>query len=813
MALPPEARAPAKKGNKKRPRAKSRPAPAVQPGPFRASERKTVRKVRRTPVYQQALRDARKEGPATRRGTKRPGGDDKSQADRDRGRPAHERGEALVRRQALAERGRGSIVRAVERELEGRGELAEEFGKLADLIYTSGTAPASDVGGSLTRGSIALQGKASRGRLPGATVEPPPAPRLKGTLAGRAIKDVVNFPAQALPSLYVPAAGVVEAAQGRPERLQQLGRDIDEHDPIYNLGAAAVEAVGGDTKAAKTRLKRARKAASEHPGFAGLEAVGALRGATTGAGAVGRTGVAGKRVKRAVSTERAPRTLPGTDLIELRQYSSDPLVKGAQVAGEKIGGNSSRIPDREIRRRVDETVAVADEMARNRHGNTDLEPLAELGVDRVLDEFGVRRVEDLPKVAQDRLNAHEQSRTGGPKTLRVANRAFRETVLSTSPAWFAGNIIEGLGRAAVARAGPRSYITGRRVLRRIDPAVAEEAMARMVSGGHMASVTRERVPLGPGFWSGTNLAPLANGLHKFWKAPGPKQAAQVWHQWTEFAFRTVSGTIETHIQSAMLGKALRKSELMDGQLVKLSKEAAEQAAEGLRATEQQVRFGRAVDRMYGRYSKLGPGERQFIALYTPFIRWYLNSIEFVGKTLPVDHPVLTGLIASAEQATEEWRKDHKLDKFVEDALPGFLQGSIPTDGGSQRISRFTPFGAFGSPTETAAGQVLPLWKSVEAALEGKTWNGRDLEVDDGSGGKRPANEIERAVAAAYALAQATIPGVSIEKRLREGGPRAFDPFKDVKPKKKKLRIAQPAAKKKLRKAKPAGAPTGLDFFK
>jgi hypothetical protein len=167
------------------------------------------------------------------------------------------------------------------------------------------------------------------------------------------------------------------------------------------------------------------------------------------------------------------------------------------------------------------------------------------------------------------------------------------------------------------------------------------------------------------------------------------------------------------------------------------------------------------------------------------VAWWLNSVKFIFDVLPRDHPVVTGLIAATEQATSEWRKDHGLDFFVEGSLPLFLQGSIPMSNGRKlRVGRYTPFGAFSDPTGTVAGQVLPLWQGVGAALQGRDWKGQELRVKDVATGKtRPANPVERAVAAAQAMVEATVPAYGTAKRIAEQGPGALNPLKPVKPKK------------------------------
>ena len=600
----------------------------AQPGPISDREMEIINKRKAKPKQRTALRQARVHGPKTRRGNG-PGEDKSVTPSQQRAIDAGVR-EARIR---VLRRTRPTGKKLVTRELEGKGVLASVLHDLGEKAAPTIAAATSHT----------LNPAATRSQR-----------KVDATLFGRVGKDLVNLPAQALPSLYVPAAGLVEAAQGDPERLQRFAKDFDRTDPVWNLAAAAVEGAGGDHDAAQERLRRARDAALEHPGLTALEAFGVAKGVSHGAGALARSPVSPKVLRQAAATTgREARTLPGTDLVEHREYSRDPVVKAGQVISDRRARRrdpegAGRIPDHEVRRRVDEAVAVSDELARNRPGGHDLEPLAGDATAQVLKDFGVQSVHDLPKVAADRLAAHEKSRHQGAPALQVVNRQFRETVLSTSPKWLAGNIIEGLGRAALNRAGPRSFVTGRKVLKRfeqISPEAADEALSRMVGGGHLASVKRQRVELGPDAFDGSSLAPVANALGKFWRAPGPRQAAGFWHAWTETVFRKINSPIETAMQTAHLGRELRRSDLMDSSILKLGSKAIEQAAQGLKATEQQVRFGRKIDQAYGRYSKLSPTERHVISTYTPFIRWYINAADFVVRTLPRDHPVVLATIA------------------------------------------------------------------------------------------------------------------------------------------------------------------------
>jgi hypothetical protein len=373
----------------------------------------------------------------------------------------------------------------------------------------------------------------------------------------------------------------------------------------------------------------------------------------------------------------------------------------------------------------------------------------------------------VPADAAKRMQEHIKTLGPGPlgKVGNIYGSMFRRAALSTSPRWLTGNTVEAAMRLMVARAGPRSYLTGRRTLKTlegIDPKAAEEARLRTTGGGHFSLQRRSSVHTSAEQFAGTKLAGVATVLGKFWRAPGPKQLAELWHGYTDFVFNDFNGRIESQFQTVMLGKALRDSPLMSGHVVKLSHKAIQQAAEGLRGTSEQVALGREVDRMYGRYGKFSPGLRRAVAAYTPFIAWTLNATRFLYDVLPRDHPVLTGLLASANQASQEWRKQHGLVIGQSGAVPGFLMGSIPGKGDSHlRISRYTPFGLMDDPTGNVAGLVLPQLSGALQNLQGKDWRGRDLKGPDGGA----PTDIQKALAAAQTLIESSIPAVAQADRV------------------------------------------------
>jgi hypothetical protein len=1071
----------------------------VEPG-GRATRPKVVRRKPaakdsyRAPEEQQAISQAhsvrvqaRAQSGDERRGTS-PSGDRPQNRAKEMTTPKVAAGVKQARLRVLKKRGRGAGVRQVKAELEGRGALAKILHgageKIGQTSYSTGGGPA-----------IALPHAGKHFGLTMATAGPRVVPVPKGSGPRKTLQDLVNFPAQVIPSVYVPTAGTVEAARGRPQRLKKFLSDLDKSDPIYNTVAAGVDALGGDSASAKKRIDAAWNAAKEHPGFTALELYGAKGAVGRAGGRVMRSGVVGKKAKAAGSTTRESRALPGTSLTEKRAYSPDVITKAGQVVAEKarrkvarkmnehadrVKGenpdyadslraraekiNPTHVTEREIQKRVDEHVD-AQETVRRQHrgeavnatremvkpvkhagpitnlvtqgivhadpadirsyikelegefdhlgpagkrankqlrqglekaltkvekGKVDLADVKKVaadyhktqadreaalaargmlpteeaqmaaakpyavrrmgakwdekakqlldkngdpftldqihahmkahgqeipsylsqapnargarnffqsssrapGIDRTprtgeatrggtfdaaletlpegaarqtglrdafdgfhafLDEFAYKgkggkiktlgtrkqveqaardamydkngdpvpgavkfvpvrvnpfggRAEQLAKMlegtdsaafegAQHLRDAVESALKGegdGPWALvpeaaakrmqehvrvlnpgnagKVAQKVsgtFRKTVLATSIPWLTGNIVEGTGRAALARAGVRSYKIGKRVTKRaieLDKEKGERLSARTTGGGHFGSAERQAIhmnvdSMNPGVSRG-----LAKSLGAFWRAPGPKQAAGLWHGYTHAVFNVVNRFVEQKIQTAMLGKAIRDSGLMDGHLRKLSEEAVDQAARGALDVNTAADLGRAVDMMYGKYGKWSPDMRKAVALYTPFVAWTLNAAYFVLRTLPRDHPVATLLLASTERATEEWRKEHGLDKFIDGAVPAWLQGSIPGKGNVKYRApmRYTPFGLFADPVGSATGAVLPQLSGVLAAGRGETWSGEKL---------KDQSDIGKAEAAAKSFVESTIPGLSLGGRVVSQGPK------------------------------------------
>jgi hypothetical protein len=412
--------------------------------------------------------------------------------------------------------------------------------------------------------------------------------------------------------------------------------------------------------------------------------------------------------------------------------------------------------------------AVADALNRKpvtlKHGGfSKVEKVLPLARKPVQVKFVVSKVGEkhavLPDIVSQRLAKHGgvgTSKAPGAKLLRQSRGMFTRAVLPYRPTWLSGQAIEGTLRAATQGAGPTSYLRARK-LKAADPEMYKQLSDRAVPAGKIGKVMKEfageRKSLADEFPGN----PVAHALTQLGKAPGVKQVRDLHHAISSAVFSHVNAqALEAFPQTVMLGRALKKSPLMERRIIGLSDKAIEEAARGLRETPAQVALARDVQRAYGKYSNFGPALREAIVHWTPFIPWTLNAVKFLTSVLPKDHPVLSALIADADAATEDWRKAHRLSLRDKNQLPFFDQGGYPTQGGKSvlRIGHYTPFGVAVDPTGGLASMVLPQFTGAYGALKyGVDWKGQPLRHKDGS----PYSAAETWLYGLQQLGEAMIP--------------------------------------------------------
>lgn len=220
-----------------------------------------------------------------------------------------------------------AVAQRIDKELSGSGVLASASRGLGNLLADMSASSAG-----------------SKSYIPGAQ-----------KVASNAVKDVVDLPANAPASVYLPGKAAVQAATGNTKPGKALVKQIKQTDPV------ALTLQG--------KIGKALKAAEAHPVYTALEARGAkaVLGRSTGAAMRAVPGP----TRRLAATKRAPLKIHG-NITEKRRYSPDILTKGAQKAIEGIKRKkgidpnqaSPRVVRKALKRRTDEEVALTEGIRR-----------------------------------------------------------------------------------------------------------------------------------------------------------------------------------------------------------------------------------------------------------------------------------------------------------------------------------------------------------------------------------------------------------------------------------------------------------------
>lgn len=407
-------------------------------------------------------------------------------------------------------------------------------------------------------------------------------------------------------------------------------------------------------------------------------------------------------------------------------------------------------------------------------------------------EFTVRQVGDnhyavVPKIASERLDLHGRVGTSpatGAMLMRDSRHALTQSTLPTSLHWLGGQAGEAGLRAAIEGAGPadlrRTFLVAQR-MNQIRPGAGDDFLTRALGGNfQLSGASKEFAPVGTlaERYGGRGLlsqpAMLATAIGQTLVGRGGKAALKAWNQ---AVLGTVNGAIENTARNAMLG-AVIKRDFMSDHLLGLTEKAIDDAARGLMDTPNQVAAVRALDDMYGKYSKFSPEMKHALTYWTPFLPWYLNTARFMLNTI-TKHPVKASLMGAMTQATEEWRREHKLSAFAENQVPDWLRGSYPFKGDAlSRIGQFTPFGAYQDPTGAFFGLGLPqLTGTVGAGLFGVDWTGKPLRGPDG----KPFGPGRRALKALDSILGAQVPFYGKAEKLSGLGARYIDQKQEIPP--------------------------------
>jgi hypothetical protein len=420
------------------------------------------------------------------------------------------------------------------------------------------------------------------------------------------------------------------------------------------------------------------------------------------------------------------------------------------------------------------------------------------------------RVEDgkyvlAPRQVMERFDKHaavdRHSPTGA--AFDIGTRLFKDVVLTTSSPsrWLGGN---------VADIGLRSMNEG---LTPFDVARGYKIGGRMKQHGLQGEQS----------WSnqtGGGLMGIADDLAQLSPAARWNLIGRGWRGWKRTIF-TLEHAIEKTAQAGRVGKSFRRenqrqANSMKG-LLKLQDEALNRYAQGLSTNRAfEARVAREVENLIGRWGKVSPGMRRSLAL-APFAQWLGASVRYVYVTLPVHHPIKTGILAGIMQMTEPERKALGLSYFapVADRAPDYQMGLLPTDvlrsraqvkeyarkeglspdeterllAGVKhgpvlkgtRTSRMTSFGTAANPGDWP-GFALPQFAGAFDALTGTSFTGEPLEYPaDYPEDKRDIglDLMDRLPVAAGAQLETAIPFASMFRRAFLEGGQPAEPFSTI----------------------------------
>lgn len=593
-----------------------------------------------------------------------------------------------------------------------------------------------------------------------------PAVRAPGLVAGRvariAGKQTLERPAAALPRTALKDARtgsrdvVVRAAQARKDRKapaatmtgEQVQRRVDE---FYDFGKQH------QNRAQASAVKRAKvKAKAE--GLPKAERKLKMQDAAQGAHAGARATVDKRFGLEFGSTWR--RTPAG--VIEKPKNATQGHLHDTRASANAIA------------KRLNQNPAI----------------IREAGSPAPL-EFTVRTAGDkyavVPKIAAVRLHEHRvvgTSKATMAKVMRRSRQAFTQATLPLSAKWLAGQGVEAGIRSAVAGAGPFDLLRAKKVVARMNAerkGAGDELLMRISGGQFGLTGTAREFANGRSLadeFAGTSLARPARAMSAAGKVKPARALRAGWRGYTSAVLDGINHAIESNARKAMAGQSIRQGPLMERRIVGLSDQALSDAAKGLKGTDAQVRLGREVDRMYGRYQRFSPDTRSLLLHWTPFAPWYINVATFLGKVLPVDHPAKAAMLANVDAVTEDWRKQHGLSLRGGKTRPSFLLGGYPTGKGDQivRIAHYTPFGVGQDVAGSVSGLMLPQFVGPIKNLAGVDWKWQRLRKPGFKG--KELNQGQRAARAGVTILEEQIPGVSQLGNVSGLTPRYIDK-KDV----------------------------------
>lgn len=374
----------------------------------------------------------------------------------------------------------------------------------------------------------------------------------------------------------------------------------------------------------------------------------------------------------------------------------------------------------------------------------------------------------MPEQVVDRFIAHAEGSRGFGPLQRSANQ-FKDVALTTSNPirWLGGNMADLTMRALFEGLTPADVYRGGKLYKEL---------GLYGRKGKLVKVNT----MGGGFGH------IARDVNTEIERTPTKAAAKAWGKYRAVVYG-IESAIETLPQMATVGKEMRLStQRQKGSLKGLLKATDEQVQHFARemATDPAVemRVAKHVEDVVGKWGKLSPQARKALA-GAPFAQWLGASTKYVLVTLPVKHPIKTGVLAGIAEMTEEERKKLGLSQFLplKQQAQDHQMMMLPQKVGKDKygpvvegtdMSRALSYGTVKEALDLNVGGFLfPQFSSALQAGIGTSWTGERLVYPEGhpQAGMELSGEDKRAVAVGFLVESFTPFASSFRRVVQEGG--------------------------------------------
>lgn len=349
----------------------------------------------------------------------------------------------------------------------------------------------------------------------------------------------------------------------------------------------------------------------------------------------------------------------------------------------------------------------------------------------------------IPKVVHQGMEDHYALKTPGSlaKMAQKVTGYFRHSALFTSVRWPIGvnqeqwirSVANGINPLALYKwTRNKSYLAGfspkagktisdelANIIADPNTSTAEKLYAQQIHGAvGLGSQYGQDVSAHLSETVG-DLTPHERTMFQAFQAhAGPRQVLSGWEHQKDYMGHLLQG-MESNAKEAGLGKIALKE--IGGFKTKWAATIGKQDqlvrdwTKGKVDPNQAVHLTEQLFDMYGNWNNLAPLAKSAQKTWSPFGLWWLNSMKFVLKTLPKDHPLGTAAMTALVQGTGANKAGAGLPEYLQGDLPIHLPlvGSIDLN-----PLHYSPFDTWREPNKRAVEMIAPLAQSTMKELEG-----------------------------------------------------------------------------------------------